>query len=125
MPAHLSWIIWHSVAILAALLAGPMLSRMSWVQYFIIPLTRITDQDAWRLTTDTLALTLIVAFAVAAHERLSNNGRGSNFLRVILFPSATLLAILFLGRTIRTHGLSLIEYIGPHNVYRGYTLALV
>lgn len=125
MSKSLSWIIPHSVAILAAFLAGPLLGRMNWVQHFSIPLTTITGQDAWRLVTDVLALTFILAFAVIAYERLSDDGRGWSFLRVMLFPTAALLATMFLGRTFRTYGFSLVENMGAYNFFRGYALALV
>jgi serine/threonine-protein kinase len=125
MSKHLPWIIPHAAGILAALLAGPLFSSLAWVEFFSIPLTPVTGANAVRLTTDAVALALILSLAVSAHRELPENGRGSSFFRAIVFPLATLLIVIFGGKSLRTAGLPLVQQIGSSNVLRVQTIVLV
>ena len=51
MSKSLHWIIPHASGILAALLLGPLLSGLAWVEFFSIPLTAVTGANAVRLVT--------------------------------------------------------------------------
>lgn len=125
MPKHLSWVVPHAAGILAALLAGPLLSGMAWVEFFSIPLTPVTGPNAVRLTADVIALALILSLAVSAHQELPENGRGSSFFRAIVFPLATLIIVIFGGKALRTAGLPLVQDIGSSNVFRVQAIALI
>jgi len=125
MPKYLTWAFPYAAGILAALLAVPLLGHVTWVQLLGIPLTPITGQDALKLIAHTVALGLLMALAIAAYQELSDNGRGSSFLRAILFPLATLIIVIMGGKTLRTAGLPLINQIGPSIYILGHTAALV
>jgi len=113
MSKHFLWVLPYAGGIFAALLAGPLLSSMAWVQLFHIPLTPVTGPDALRMITDVVALGLLLVFALVANQRLLDNGRGSSFLREILFPLVTLIIVIFGGKALRTAGLPLVQQIGP------------
>ena len=125
MSKSLHWIIPHVTGILAALLAGMLLSSMTWVEFFSIPLTPITGPSAVRLLADAIALGLVISFAVTAYEQLPDNGRGSSFFRTILFPFIAVIVLIFAGKALRANGLPLIQQIGLSNFLQGYTIALV
>ncbi len=125
MSKSLHWIIPHASGILVALLLGPLLSGMAWVEYFSIPLTFITGANAVRFVSQGIALGLLMAFAVSAYQQLPDNGRGSSFLRSIVLPSAALLVVLFGGKTLRSVGSPLIHQLGPAFYIQGYTIALL
>ena len=125
MSKSLHWIIPHASGILAALLLGPLLSEVAWVEFFSIPLTSVTGANAVRLVSQGVALGLLMALAASAYQQLPDNGRGSSFLRTIVLPSAALAVVIFGGRTLRTLGSPLIFQIGPALFAQGYTLMLV
>jgi eukaryotic-like serine/threonine-protein kinase len=125
MSKSLHWIIPHASGILAALLLGPLLGSMAWVEFFSIPLTDVTGSNAVRLVTNGIALGLVIALAIAAYQQLPDNGRGSSFLRALVFPSAAVVVAIFGGKTLQTVGLPLVHQMGPSAFLRGYTVALV
>jgi eukaryotic-like serine/threonine-protein kinase len=125
MSKSVHWIIPHASGILAALLLGPLLSGMAWVEFFIIPLTPVTGGNAVRLVSQGIALGLVIALAVSAHQQLPDNGRGSSFLRAIVLPSAALIVVIFGGKALRTAGSPLIQQVGPSLFAQGHALALV
>jgi eukaryotic-like serine/threonine-protein kinase len=125
MSKSLHWIFPHAIGILAALLAGTLLSSMTWVEFFSIPLTPITGPSAVRLLADAIALGLVISFAVTAYEQLPDNGRGSSFFRTILFPFIAVIVLIFAGKALRANGLPLIQQIGLSNFLQGYTIAMV
>jgi eukaryotic-like serine/threonine-protein kinase len=125
MSKSLHWIIPHASGILVALLLGPLLSGMAWVEYFSIPLTSITGANAVRFVSQGIALGLVMAFAVSVYQQLPDNGRGSSFLRSIVLPSAALLVVMFGGKTLRSFGSPLIHQLGPTFYMHGYMIALL
>lgn len=125
MSKSVHWIIPHASGILAALLLGPLLSSMAWVEFFTIPLTPVTGGNAVRLVSHGIALGLVIALAVSAHQQLPDNGRGSSFLRAIVLPSAALIVVIFGEKALRTAGSPLIQEIGPSLFAQGHALALV
>jgi serine/threonine-protein kinase len=125
MSKSLHWIIPHASGILAALLLGPLLGSMAWVEFFSIPLTDITGYNAVRLVTEGIALGLVIALAMSAHQQLPDNGRGSSFIRTMVFPSAALIVVIFGGKALRTAGLPFIHQIGPSAFLQGYTVVLI
>ena len=125
MSKSLHWIIPHATGILAALLAGPLLSGMAWVEFFSIPLTPVSGPSAVRLLANGVALGLVIALAATAYQQLPDNGRGSSFFRTILFPLVALIILIFAGKALRANGLPLVQQIGPSNFLQSYTIALV
>jgi eukaryotic-like serine/threonine-protein kinase len=125
MSKSLHWIIPHATGILAALLAGLVLSSLAWVEFFDIPLTPLAGPSAVRLLADAIALGLVISLGITAYQQLPDNGRGSSFFRAILFPLVALTILIFGGKALRTNGLPLVQQIGPSNFLRGYTIALV
>ncbi|HET8721232.1 MAG TPA: serine/threonine-protein kinase [Nitrospira sp.] len=125
MSKSLHWIIPHADGILAALLLGPLLGSMAWVEFFSIPLTNVTGTNAVRLVSYGIALGLLMAFAASAYERLPDNGRGSSFLRSLVLPSAALTALIFGAKALRSVGSPLIYQIGPSLFAQSYTIVLL
>ena len=125
MSKSLHWIIPHASGILVALLLGPLLSGMAWVEYFGIPLTSITGANAVRFVSQSIALGLVMAFAASAYQQLPDNGRGLSFLRSIVLPSAALLVVLLSGKILRSVGFPLIQQLGPAFYIQGYTMVLL
>lgn len=125
MSNHLSWVFPYAAGILAALLVGPLLGHMAWVQSFDIPFTPMTGPDALRLLADAVACGLVISFTIAAHQQLPDNGRGSSFLREILFPLASLIVVIFGGKALWTAGLPLVQQIGTSIFLWGHSIALV
>lgn len=125
MSQSVHWILPHAIGILAALLLGPVLSSMAWVDDFVIPLTVVTGAQAVRLISHGIALGLVLALAVSAHQQMPDNGRGSSFLRMIVLPAGALIVVVFGGKAIRTAGSPLIQQIGPSLFAQVYTVALL
>src|SRR5690349_9836850 len=125
MSKNLHWIIPHAAGILAALLLGPLLSGMAWVEFISLPLTNVTGANAVRLVSQGIALGLLTALAVSAYQQLPDNGRGTGFLRAVVLPSAALIVAIFGGKTLRTVGSPLIAQIGPSLYTQVYTIVLV
>jgi tRNA A-37 threonylcarbamoyl transferase component Bud32 len=125
MSKSVHWIIPHASGILAALLLGPLLSGMPWVEFFTIPLTAVTGGNAVRFVSQSLALGLVMAFAASAYQHLPENGRGASFLRAIVLPAATLVVVIFGGRVLQTAGWPLIQQVGTPLFVQVHTLALV
>ena len=125
MSKNVHWILPHATGILAALVLGPLLSSMAWVDDFTIPLTAVTGGHAVRLVSHGIALGLVMTLAVSAHQQLPDNGRGSSFLRMIVLPAGALIVLVLGGKALRTAGLPLIHQIGPSVFAQGYTIALL
>jgi tRNA A-37 threonylcarbamoyl transferase component Bud32 len=125
MSKNLHWIIPHASGILAALLLGPLLSGMAWVEFFSIPLTSITGGNAVRLVSQGIALGLVLALGVSAYQQLADNGRASSFLRAIVLPAAVLTVVLFGGKTLLSLGSPLIHQVGATLFIQTYTIALL
>src|SRR5690348_10990008 len=125
MSKSLHWIIPHASGILVALLLGPLLSGMAWVEYFNIPLTAINGANAVRFMSQGIALGLVMTFAVSAYQQLPDNGRGSTFLRAIVLPLAALLVLIIGGKTLRSLGMPLIHQLGAALYVQAYTIVLL
>ncbi|HTL60372.1 MAG TPA: serine/threonine-protein kinase [Nitrospira sp.] len=125
MSKSLHWILPHVSGILVALLLGPLVSSMAWVEYVNIPLTSISGANAVRFLSQGIAIGLVMAFAVSAYQQLPDNGRGSTFLRAIVLPLAAVVVLIFGGKTLRSLGLPLIHQIGTSLYVQGYTIVLL
>jgi serine/threonine-protein kinase len=125
MSKSWTWIVPYTFAILAVLLAGPLLSSLAWVQSVSIPYLQLSGPHAIRLGANLLALTILWIFALVASQHIPDNGRGSSFLRNLVPPLTTLVVILFANKAFRTVGLPLIEQMGPSRFALGYAIGLV
>ena len=125
MSKSWAWIAPYTFAILAVLLAGPVLSSLAWVQSVSVPYLQLSGPHAIRLGANLLALTILLVLAFVASQHIPDNSRGSSFLRNLVLPLTTLVAILFANKAFRTVGLPLIEQMGPSRFALGYAIGLV
>lgn len=125
MSKSWTWIGPYTFAILAVLLAGPLLSNLTLVQSVSVPSLQLSGHHAIRLVADLLALAILWVLAFNASEEIPDNGRGSTFLRNLALPLTTLVVIIFANKAFQTVGLPLIERIGPARFGSGYAIALV
>ncbi|THJ24388.1 MAG: serine/threonine protein kinase [Nitrospira sp. CG24E] len=125
MPKSWTWVAPYTFAILAMLLAGPLLSGLASVQSIAIPYFQLSGPQAVRLSAQLLALIIfwVLAFVITRH--IPDNGRGSSFLRNIILPIVTLILVLFANKSFRTVGLPLIEQVGPSRFTLGYAICLL
>ncbi len=107
-----NWVAPYTFAILAVLLAGPLLSSLSVVQSLSFPSLRLNGSNLTRLIADLTALGLFWALAFTAFNEISEKGRGSSFLRSLVLPLATLLVIIFGNKAFRSVGTPFVELIG-------------
>ena len=125
MPKSWSWIAPYTFAILAVLLAGPLLSSLVMVQSVTIPYLQLSGPHAIRLGSSLIALVILWVFACAASQYIPGHGHGSRFLRHLVIPFATFIVILFANKAFRSTGLPLIEQIGASRFAMGYAVCLV
>ena len=125
MSKSWTWIGPYTFAILAVLLAGPLLSNLTLVQSISVPSLQLSGHHVIRLVADLLALAILWVLAFNAREKIPDNGRGSTFLRNLALPLTTLVVIIFANKAFQTVGLPLIEQIGPARFASGYAIALV
>ena len=125
MPKSWTWIAPYTFAILAVLLAGPLLSSLALVQSVSVPYLQLSGPHAIRLVAHLLALAILWVLAFAATQQIPGNGHGSSFLRNLVLPLTTLVVILFANKAFRTVGLPLIEQMGPSRFASGYAIGLV
>lgn len=125
MSKSWTWIIPYICAILATLLAGPMLSNLALTQSVSISYVPLIGPPAIRLFANLLALTILWILAFTASRKIPDNGRGLGFLRRLVLPLTTLIVMLFAHKVFKTIGLPLIEQIGPSRYAMGYAIGLV
>lgn len=125
MPKAWTWVAPYTVAILALLLAGPLLSSLAAVQSASVPQLQLSGPQAIRLGANLLALAILWILGFVATQQIPDNGRGLSFLRKLALPVATLLVVLFMNKAFRTVGLPLIEQIGSSRFAWGYAISLV
>ncbi|MDZ4732604.1 MAG: serine/threonine-protein kinase [Nitrospirota bacterium] len=125
MSKSWTWIAPYTFAILAVLLAGPLLSSLALVQSVSVPYLQLSGPHTIRLGANLLALAILWVLAFTASQHIPDNGRGSSFLRNLVLPLTTLVIILFANKAFRTVGLPLIEQMGPSRFALGYAVALV
>jgi tRNA A-37 threonylcarbamoyl transferase component Bud32 len=120
-----TWIAPYIFAILAVLLAGPLLSSMTWTQSVSVPYVQLSGPHTIRLGANLLALTILWIFAFAASQQIPDNGRGLSFLRSLALPLTTFVVVLFANKAFRAVGLPLIEQMGSSRFALGYAFGLV
>ncbi|HKO30027.1 MAG TPA: serine/threonine-protein kinase [Nitrospiraceae bacterium] len=125
MPKSWSWIAPYTFAILAVLLAGPLLSSLTLVQSISVPYLQLSGPQAIRLGSSLFALAILWLLACAASQYIPGHGHGSRFLRHLVIPLTTFIVILFANKTFKSTGLPLIEQMGPSRFALGYAIGLV
>jgi serine/threonine-protein kinase len=125
MSKSWSWIAPYTFAILAVLLAGPLLSSLALVHSISVPYLQLSGPHAIRLGSSLLALAILWILACAASQYIPGHGQGSRFLRHLIIPFTTFIVILFANKAFRSTGLPLIEQIGPSRFASGYAIGLV
>ena len=125
MSKSWTWIAPYTFAVLAVLLAGPLLSSLALVQSVSTPYLQLSGPNAIRFGAHLLSLFILWIFAFAASQQIPDNGRGSSFFRNLVLPLTTLVVILFANKAFRTVGLPLIEQMGPSRFTMGYAIGLV
>jgi serine/threonine-protein kinase len=125
MSKSWTWITPYICAILAMLLAGPLLSNLAVAQSISIPYVPLNGPHAIRLFASLLALTILWILAFTASQKITDNGRGLGFLRSLVLPLTTLIVMLFAHKVFKTIGLPLIEQIGPSRYAMGYAIGLL
>jgi eukaryotic-like serine/threonine-protein kinase len=125
MSTRWNWIGPYSFAILAALIAGPLLSGLALVQSLSIVSLRLSGPNVIRLAADGLALILLWLMAATAFREIPDNGRGSGFLRSLVLPITALLTVLFTNKAMKTVGLPFVEQIGTARYAWSYAIGLV
>ena len=76
-----TWIAPSILAILAVLLAGPLLNSSALVQSVSIADLPLSGPHAIRWVADLLAFAIFCILVFAAFQQIPDNGRGSSFLR--------------------------------------------
>jgi len=125
MSKSWAWIAPYTSAILAVLLAGPLLSSLALVQSVSVPYLQLSGPHAIRLVANLLALAILWIFAFTASQQIPDNGRGSSFLRNLVLPLTTLIVVLLANKSFKTVGLPLIEQMGSSRFASGYAIGLV
>jgi len=125
MSTRWNWIGPYSFAILAALIAGPLLSSFGPVQSWSIVSLRLSGPNIVRLAVDGLVLLFLWLMAATAFREIQDNGRGSGFFRSLLLPISAILTVLFINKAMKTVGLPFVEQIGTARYAWGYAIGLV
>lgn len=125
MSTRWNWIGPYSFAILAALIAGPLLSSFAFVQSYSIDSLRLSGPNVVRLAADGLVLVLLGLVAANALREIPDNGRGLGFFRSLILPIVALLAVLFTNKAMKTVGLPFVEEIGTSRYSWGYAIGLM
>jgi eukaryotic-like serine/threonine-protein kinase len=118
------WALQYTLAILVALFAGPLLSRLPGAQSFPITFFGMNGSQTIRLVTEGIALGVLCILAISAFRQMPDNGRGCTFLRRLVLPITLLFGILVTDKTLRVVGLPLIEHIGSYRYTLAYSAGL-
>jgi len=125
MTTTSTWAIRYLFIVLVALFAGPLLSKFSIIQSFRLTLFGLSGPETIRLVIEGSSLLALCVLAARAHRELPDNGRGYSFIRKLILPITTLIALIAMDRMLRLAGLSLIEHFGARRYTVTYTIALI
>ena len=125
MPNASRWIIQYSAIALAALFAGPLVSKLPVAQSFPVTLFDLNGPQSIRLAVEGAGVLILWLFAFHASRQMPDNGRGFSFLRRLLLPLTTLLLLIMTDKALRMAGLPLISRIGPQRYAIAYAAGLI
>ena len=120
-----SWALQYLIVALAALFAGPLLSRLPAAESFPITLFGLTGPQTIHLVIEETGLVILCMLSIRAFRQMPDNGKGSSFVRQLVFPVTTLFVLIATDKTLRVVGLSLIERLGPQRYTIAYTAGLM
>jgi eukaryotic-like serine/threonine-protein kinase len=119
------WAIQFFLVALAALFAGPLLSKLPAAQTFPVTLFGLTGAQTIRLVIEEAGLVLLCLLSFRAFRLMPDNGRGFGFVRRLVLPMTMLFVWIATDKTLRVVGLSLIERVGRHRYTQVYTAGLM
>jgi serine/threonine-protein kinase len=119
------WAIQFLIVILAALFAGPLLSKLPAAQTFPITLFGLTGAQTLRLVIAETGLVVLGILSIRAFRLMPDNGRGFAFVRRLVLPATGLFVWIVTDKTLRVVGLSLIERVGSQRYTIAYTAGLM
>ncbi len=120
-----SWAFQYCMVVLAALFAGPLLSKLPAAQSFPITFFALDGPQTVRLLVEESCLVILCILSIRAYRRLPDNGKGSSFIRHLVLPTTALLTLIATDKTLRVVGLSLIDRVGPQRYALSFTAALL
>jgi serine/threonine-protein kinase len=120
-----SWAFQYCIVVLAALFAGPLLSKLPAAQSFPITFFTLDGSQTVRLLVEETCLAILCLLSIRAFRQLPDNGKGSSFVRQLVLPATALLVVIATDKTLRVVGFSLIERVGPQRYTLGYTAGLL
>ena len=106
------WALHYLLATCAAIFAGPVFSKLPVAQSFPLSLFGLNGSHSVHLIVDALALSVLCIVSVRMVHTMPDDGRGSSFLKRMVFPFTTLCIVMAADKTIRVLGVSLISGLG-------------
>lgn len=107
-----SWAVQYVFAVLVALFAGPVLSKLPAAQSLPFTLFDLTSPQIIRLIIEGTGLVALCILSLRAFRQMPDNGRGFSFLRQLVLPVTALLLIIVMDKALRVVGLSLLNRMG-------------
>ncbi len=119
-----SWAVQYVLVALAALFAGPVLSKLPAAQSFPFTLFGLTGSQTIRLIIEGTGLVALCILSLRAFRRMPDNGRGFSFLRRLVLPVTTLFVVIVMDKTLRGVELSLLDRVGSPRYTMAYAASL-
>jgi len=107
-----NWAVQYLVAVLIALVAGPIIGNLPEAQSIPVTLFGLNSAQTIRLIVETTGLTMLGIMAIRAFHQMPDNGRGFSFLRRLVLPVTLLLIVITVDKTLRVVGPSPIGQLG-------------
>lgn len=96
-----SWVVQYVLVALAALFAGPVLSKLPAAQSFPFSLFGLTSSQTIRLVVVGTGLVALCILSLRAFRQMPDNGRGFSFLRQLVPPVTALFIVIVIDKTIQ------------------------
>jgi serine/threonine-protein kinase len=119
-----SWTLQYVLVALAALFAGPVLSKLPATQSFPLTLFGLTGSQTVRLIVVGTGLIALCILSLRAFRQMPDDGRGFSFLRQLVLPVTTLFIVIVMDKTLRVAGLSLLDRVGSTRYTLAYAASL-
>jgi len=125
MTSTSTWAIRYLFVVLVALFAGPLLSKFSVIQSLRLTLFGLSGPEMIRSVIEGSGLLALCVLATRTHRELPDSEPGYSFIRKLILPLTTMIALIAMDRMLRLAGLSLIEHLGARRYTITYTAALL
>ncbi len=119
-----SWAVQYVLVALAALFAGPVLSKLPAAQSFPFSLFGLSSSQTIRLIVVGTGLVALCILSLRAFRQMPDNGRGFSFLRQLVPPVTTLFIVIVMDKTIQVVGHSLLDPVGTIRYTLTYAASL-